>query len=146
MTFGERKTDEFRRKFQHTTPKRRDVGRPQVRSRDQHTLRDNGTNRNRPSIAYPWRWWWWWRRRWWDELHLQRAKKMWPLYSATLRSSGQEFLATDPEVPGSIPALPHFFFFSSKVRGLEQCPLSLVRTIEELLEWKSSGSGLGNRD
>jgi hypothetical protein len=29
--------------------------------------------------------------------------------------------------------------------GLEQGPLSLVRTIEELLEWKSSGSGLENR-
>jgi hypothetical protein len=25
-------------------------------------------------------------------------------------------------------------------------PLSLVRIIEELLEWESSGSGLGNRD
>jgi hypothetical protein len=30
----------------------------------------------------------------------------------------------------------------SKERG----PLSLVRIIEELLEWKSSDSGLGNRD
>jgi hypothetical protein len=29
--------------------------------------------------------------------------------------------------------------------GLEQGPLSLVRIIEELLEWKSSGSGLENR-
>jgi hypothetical protein len=29
--------------------------------------------------------------------------------------------------------------------GLEQGPRSLMRTIEELLEWKSSGSGLGNR-
>jgi hypothetical protein len=29
-----------------------------------------------------------------------------------------------------------------EVRGLERGPLSLVRTIEELLEWKSSGSGL----
>jgi hypothetical protein len=28
---------------------------------------------------------------------------------------------------------------------LERGPLSLVRTTEELLEWKSSGSGLGNR-
>jgi hypothetical protein len=27
---------------------------------------------------------------------------------------------------------------------LEQGPLSLVRIIEELLEWKSSGSGLEN--
>jgi hypothetical protein len=29
--------------------------------------------------------------------------------------------------------------------GLQQGPLSLVRIIEELLEWKSSGSGLENR-
>jgi hypothetical protein len=27
--------------------------------------------------------------------------------------------------------------------GLERVPLSLVKIIEELLEWKSSGSGLG---
>jgi hypothetical protein len=30
--------------------------------------------------------------------------------------------------------------------GLELGPLSLVRIIEELLEWKSSGSGLENRN
>jgi hypothetical protein len=30
--------------------------------------------------------------------------------------------------------------------GLERGPLNLVRIIEELLEWKSSGSGLENRD
>jgi hypothetical protein len=30
------------------------------------------------------------------------------------------------------------------VVGLEQRPLSLVRIIEDLLEWKSSGSGLEN--
>jgi hypothetical protein len=30
--------------------------------------------------------------------------------------------------------------------GLERGPLSLVSTIEELLERKSSGSGLENRD
>jgi hypothetical protein len=33
-----------------------------------------------------------------------------------------------------------------EVGGLEQGALSLMRTIEELLEWKSSGSGLENRD
>jgi hypothetical protein len=33
-----------------------------------------------------------------------------------------------------------------EIEGLERGPLSLVRTIEELLEWKSSGSGLENRD
>jgi hypothetical protein len=29
---------------------------------------------------------------------------------------------------------------------VERGPLSLVRTIEELHEWKNSGSGLENRD
>jgi hypothetical protein len=33
-----------------------------------------------------------------------------------------------------------------EVVGLERGPLSLVRITEELLEWKSSGSSLGNRD
>jgi hypothetical protein len=33
-----------------------------------------------------------------------------------------------------------------EVIGLERGPLNLVRIIEELLEWKSSGSGLENRD
>jgi hypothetical protein len=32
------------------------------------------------------------------------------------------------------------------VVGLERGPLSLVRIMEELLEWKSSGSGLENWD
>jgi hypothetical protein len=32
-----------------------------------------------------------------------------------------------------------------EVGGLERGPLRLVRTTEELLEWKSSGSGLENR-
>jgi hypothetical protein len=32
-----------------------------------------------------------------------------------------------------------------EVVGLERGPLSLVRIIVELLEWKSSGSGLENR-
>jgi hypothetical protein len=39
-------------------------------------------------------------------------------------------------------ALPDFL----RSKGLERDPLSLVRTIEELLEWKSSGSGPVNRD
>jgi hypothetical protein len=30
--------------------------------------------------------------------------------------------------------------------GLERGPLSLMRITEGLLEWKSSGSGLRNRD
>jgi hypothetical protein len=33
-----------------------------------------------------------------------------------------------------------------EVVGPERGPLSLVRIIEELLQWKSSGSGLENRD
>jgi hypothetical protein len=33
-----------------------------------------------------------------------------------------------------------------EVVGLERCPLSIVRIIEELLEWKSSDSGLENRN
>jgi hypothetical protein len=45
-----------------------------------------------------------------------------------------EFLATNPEVPGSI--------LDTGKRG----PLSLVRITEELHKWKSSGSGVRNRD
>jgi hypothetical protein len=33
-----------------------------------------------------------------------------------------------------------------EVVGLDRGPLSLVRIIEELLEWKNSGCGLENRD
>jgi hypothetical protein len=43
--------------------------------------------------------------------------------------SSQEFLATDTEVPGSIPGATSFFR-----RGLERGPLNLVRTVDELLE------------
>jgi hypothetical protein len=50
-----------------------------------------------------------------------------------------EFLATDPDVPGSIPGATTFFW---EVVGLERSPFSLVTTIEEPLERKSSGSGL----
>jgi hypothetical protein len=53
-----------------------------------------------------------------------------------------EFLATDPEVRTRFPALPDF----QKIVDLEQSPLSLVSTIEKLLERKSSGSGLGSRE
>jgi hypothetical protein len=42
-----------------------------------------------------------------------------------------EFLATDPEVPGSIPGAARFFV---KVVGLERGPLNLLRIIEELLK------------
>jgi hypothetical protein len=39
---------------------------------------------------------------------------------------------------------PHQIFW--EVRELERGPFNLVRTIEELLEWKSSGFCLENRD
>jgi hypothetical protein len=42
-----------------------------------------------------------------------------------------EFLATDPEVSGSIPGTTTFLL---EVGGLERGPLSLVRKTEELLE------------
>jgi hypothetical protein len=48
-----------------------------------------------------------------------------------------EFLATDPEVQVRFPSL---------VVGLERGPLSLVSTIDELLERKSSGSDLESRE
>jgi hypothetical protein len=41
-----------------------------------------------------------------------------------------ELLATDPEVPGSIPG----HYKEKKVVGLERGPLSLVSTGEELTE------------
>jgi hypothetical protein len=56
-----------------------------------------------------------------------------------LCSSGQEFLATDLEVPGSIPDT------TKKVVGLERGPLSLVSATEELLGRKRSGFGLEKR-
>jgi hypothetical protein len=54
-----------------------------------------------------------------------------------------EFLATDPEIWVRFPALPDFLRSSgSGTRG----SLSLVSTTEELLERKSSGSGLESRE
>jgi hypothetical protein len=53
-----------------------------------------------------------------------------------LWSRVSEFLATDPEDPGSIPGATRF-----SVVGLERGPLSLVRITEKLLEWESRGSG-----
>jgi hypothetical protein len=51
-----------------------------------------------------------------------------------------EFLGTDPEARVRFKTLPE-----KKVLGLERGPLSLVSTTEELLERKSSGSGLDSR-
>jgi hypothetical protein len=53
-----------------------------------------------------------------------------------------EFLPTDPEVRVRFAALQDF----REVVGLERGPLSLMSTIEELLQRKCSGSGLENRD
>jgi hypothetical protein len=53
-----------------------------------------------------------------------------------------EFPVTDPEVRVRFPVLPDVL----RRMGLERCPLSLVSTIEELLERKSSGSSLENRE
>jgi hypothetical protein len=44
---------------------------------------------------------------------------------------------------GSMPGITRI---KKKVVGLERCPLSLVSTTEELLDRKSSGSGLENRE
>jgi hypothetical protein len=51
-----------------------------------------------------------------------------------------EFLAADPEVPGSIPGSTSF----SVAVGLKRDILSLMRINEELLERKTRGSGLEN--
>jgi hypothetical protein len=53
-----------------------------------------------------------------------------------------EFLATDPLVRVQFPALPDFLKSSGSGTDL----LSLVNTVEDLLERKSSCSGLENRD
>jgi hypothetical protein len=50
-----------------------------------------------------------------------------------------EFLATNPEVSGSIPG-----HYKKIFMGLERGPLSLVSTTEELLG-RNSSSGLENR-
>jgi hypothetical protein len=51
-----------------------------------------------------------------------------------------EFLAANPEVPGSIPGATRFFRVAV---GLERDPLSLMR-INDILERKSGGSDLEN--
>jgi hypothetical protein len=67
----------------------------------------------------------------------------------------QEFRIMKPDdlvvrVSGYRPRGPGFdsrpYQISWEVGGLERGPLSLVRTTEELFEWKSRGSGLENRD
>jgi hypothetical protein len=51
-------------------------------------------------------------------------------------------VATDPEIPDSIPG----HYKKKKVVGLERDPLSLVSTTEELLGRKSSCSGVESRE
>jgi hypothetical protein len=58
---------------------------------------------------------------------------IWVTYDRRYRSRGPGF-----------DSRPYQIFW--EVEGLERGPLSLVRTTEELLEWKRSGSGLENRD
>jgi hypothetical protein len=53
-----------------------------------------------------------------------------------------EEYATDPEVRVRFPVLPDFLRSTWSGTG----PLTLVSTIEELLERKSSGSGLESRE
>jgi hypothetical protein len=53
-----------------------------------------------------------------------------------------EIMATNPEVPGSIPG----HYREKKVVGLERGPISLVSATEELLGRNSSGSGLESRE
>jgi hypothetical protein len=62
--------------------------------------------------------------------------------SPTLWFSGQSFWLQIHRSRVRFPALPDFW----EAAGLERGPLSLVRTTEELLEGKSRGSGLENRD
>jgi hypothetical protein len=57
-------------------------------------------------------------------------------------SSGQSFWLQIQRPLVRFPALPDFL----RCRASGTGPLSLMRTIEELLEWKISGSGLENRD
>jgi hypothetical protein len=58
-------------------------------------------------------------------------------------SYGLEFLATDTEVPGSISGATRF---SEKKWVWNVIHSSFMRITEELLEWKSNGFGLENRD
>jgi hypothetical protein len=71
-------------------------------------------------------------------IYFLRDNYRWP----PLWSSGQSFWL---QIQRSGFDSRHFQIFW-EAAGLERGPLSLVRTTEELLEGKSSGSGLENRD
>jgi hypothetical protein len=62
-----------------------------------------------------------------------------PLYNVLDRLCGQSFWLQIQMSRVRFPALPYFLRSRG---GMERGPLSLATTIEELLEWKSSGSGL----
>jgi hypothetical protein len=70
-------------------------------------------------------------------------------FSTSLKRSGDRLCGLVVRVPGYKSRGPGFHSWGYQifweVDGLEQGPLSLVRITEELLEWKSSGSGLENR-
>jgi hypothetical protein len=77
-------------------------------------------------------------RRNWTELRRRRLQASYRLCGLVVRVSGYRSRG-----PG-FDSGPYQIFWD--VGGQERGPLSLVRTIEELLAWKSSGSGLENRD
>jgi hypothetical protein len=64
-------------------------------------------------------------------------------YQTTTRHYGTE-LPSDDALSSTFSWLSRYQIFWEVV-GLERGPLSLVRIIEELLEWTSSGSGQENR-
>jgi hypothetical protein len=71
----------------------------------------------------------------WRRLQIRRMDL---LFSLEVRVSGNRFRGH------GFYSWPYQIFWV--VGGLEPGPLSLVRTIEELLEWKSSGFSIENRD
>jgi hypothetical protein len=77
---------------------------------------------------------------------LQVETKIFPkrrgLSGSPLRSSGQSSWLQIHRSRVRFPTLPVFW----EVVDLERGQLSLVTIIEELLDWKSSGFGLGNRN
>jgi hypothetical protein len=79
---------------------------------------------------------------------------MFYIWNFLLWSSGQSFWLQIQRSQVQFPSLPDFLRSRGsgtgsthrQVGGLERGPLSLVITTEELLEKRSSGSGLENRD
>jgi hypothetical protein len=70
------------------------------------------------------------------------CKTVWVILPPTW-SRGQKSWLQIQRTRDSISSATRFFW---ELMGLERGPLSLVKITEELLEWKSSGFGLGNRN